>query len=123
MNAVITKSAVPMTLAVATLAVATLGQAGVAHAESIDRSLGSVPSITINYTALDISKPQGLQVLYARLKDAARSVCDLDNAPRNLARMRNAKACYQSTLDNAVRQVNRPTLTAMHRAKKRPALG
>lgn len=118
MNAVTPKSAMTLTLTAAFVA-----YAGMAQADRVDRSLNSVPSITISYAELDISKPQGLQVLYTRLERAAKTVCDFDYAPRDLARVRSAKACYQSALENAVNQINRPTLTALHRAKMKSTFG
>ena len=118
MNAVIAKSAATLTLAAAFL-----GHSVLAHADRLVGTVGSVPSITVSYSELDISKPQGLEVLYTRIKRAAKSVCGFYNSPRELSRGRHSMACYQSTLEDAVRQVNRPTLTALHRAKSKSALG
>ena len=118
MNAVIAKSAVALTLTAALM-----GHSVAAHADRFDGAVGSAPSITVNYSELDISKPQGLAVLYARIQRAARSVCGVHYSPRELSRERHSMACYKTAIDDAVRQVNRPTLTALHRAKTRSALG
>src|SRR5687768_3273105 len=104
MNAVLAKSAVTLTLAAAFI-----GHSVLAHADRLNGAIGSAPSITVSYSELDISKPAGLEVLYTRIKRAARSVCGFDHSPRELSRGRRSMTCYQTALDDAVRQVNRPT--------------
>lgn len=116
MNAVIAKSAL-----IVTLAAACIGHSALVHAERADR--GSTQSITIHYGELDLSKAQGLEVLYKRIKRAARFVCGSDRSPLTTSRARHAMECYQDTLEDAVRQVNRPRLTALHRAKTKSGLG
>lgn len=115
MNAVIGKSALALTAA--------LIGTSMAHADRLDHSVGSVPSITVRYGDLDISKPQGLHVLYARIKHAAKTVCGFDGIPRELAREHRSFTCYRTALEDAVKQINQPTLTALHRAQTKPALG
>lgn len=118
MHAVIAKSAVTLTLAAAFI-----GHSVLAHADRVERANGSASSISISYAELDVSTPQGLEVLYTRIKRAAKSVCGFDRAPLTTSRGRHSLACYQSTVEDAVRQANRPTLTALHRAKTKSALG
>lgn len=118
MNVVATKSA--LALAVTALA----WTAVPAHADRIEGvTVNSAPTITVSYAELDINKPRGLEVLYSRIQRAAKVVCGMDRSPQELARGRHAKACYKTAVDDAVRQINRPTLTALHRAKTRSALG
>jgi UrcA family protein len=118
MNAVIAKSAL-----IVTLAAGSLGYSVLAHADRADRAAGSAPSITISFGELDLSKPQGVEVLYTRIKRAAKSVCGFERSPLTTLRRRQSTSCYESTLEDAVRQVNRPKLTALHRAKTRSAFG
>lgn len=119
MNAVVTKSALALALSAAlTLPVVP------AHADRIEGvTVSSAPTIRVSYAELDINKPRGLEVLYSRIQRAAKTVCDVSGAPQELARGRHAKACYKTAVDDAVRQINRPTLTALHRAKTRATLG
>jgi UrcA family protein len=119
MNAVVTKSAIALTLAAAlTWPVVP------SHADSIEGvTVSSAPTITISYAELDINKPRGLEVLYSRIQRAAKVVCGMDYSPQELVRGRQAKACYKTAIDDAVRQINRPTLTALHRAKTGASLG
>jgi UrcA family protein len=118
MNAVIAKSALMLTLAAAFV-----GYSVLAHADRVDRAMGSVPSITISFGELDLSKPQGLEVLYTRIKRAAKSVCGFKPSPLTTLRRRDASSCYESTVEHAVKQVNRPMLTALHRARTKSAFG
>jgi UrcA family protein len=115
--------ATPSALAVA-LTAALAWPAISAHAERIEGvTVSSAPTIRVSYAELDINKPRGLEVLYSRIQHAAEVVCGVDRTPRELARGRQATACYKTAVDDAVRQINRPTLTALHRTKTRDTLG
>ena len=118
MNAVVKKSAVTLALAVA------LSWPAVsAHADRIEGvTVSSAPTMKVSYAELDINKPQGLQALYGRIERAAKIVCGHDHTLQELSRGRHATACYKTAIDDAVRQINRPTLTAYHRAKTRASL-
>jgi hypothetical protein len=50
-------------------------------------------------------------------------VCDYDRLHKELARQRRPAACYHAAVDNAIKQVNQPMLTALHRAKSKSAVG
>jgi UrcA family protein len=116
MKAVITRSALALSLAAAF--------ALPAHADRIEGvTVSSAPTMKVSYADLDINKPRGLEVLYHRIERAAKIVCDFDFSIHELARARQAKACYTTAMDDAVRQINRPTLTAFHRAKSRTTVG
>ena len=71
--------------------------------------------ITVSYADLDLSKPAGVEVLYGRIKQAARNVCSyLDNRqPEHKVLWRR---CYSDAVANAIATVDRPTLTALHRS-------
>jgi UrcA family protein len=120
MKSVVTKSAVALTLTAA------LGWPLVpAHADRINGAVTvtSAPTLTVSFADLDINKPRGLEVLYSRIEHAAKAVCNLDYMPKSLSRARHSKACYTTAIDDAVRQINRPTLTALHRTKTRSTFG
>lgn len=118
MKAVVTKSGLALALSALTWA------AVPAHADRIEGvTVSSAPTIRVSYAELDINKPRGLEVLYHRIQRAAKSVCGIDYSSRDLAAGRHAMACYKTAVDDAVRQINRPTLTALHRAKTRATLG
>lgn len=115
MNAVITKSAL-------TLAAALVAPVAVTHADRVGQ-LNGVPQIVIAYDDLDISHPQGLEMLYSRIQYAAMDVCDYDRLHKELSRQRRPAECYHAAVDNAIKQVNQPMLTALHRAKSKSAVG
>lgn len=100
-----------------------LGHSVLASADHRIETVFAAPSVKVSYRDLDISKPWGLEVLYSRIQHAARGVCYLDQPPQELARAQAARTCYRAAVDNAVNQINRPLLTALHRTKSRQALG
>ncbi|HEY5755801.1 MAG TPA: UrcA family protein [Steroidobacter sp.] len=117
MNTGIIKSAVTLTLATALV--------GFSAASFADRvgELEGTPKIVVNYDELDISNSEGLELLYTRIENAAMSVCGYDRLPKELARQRRPAACYHAAVDDAIKQVNQPTLTALHRTKSKSAVG
>lgn len=117
MNAVFKKSAASLTLAAAIA-----GLCGVAHADRVGQ-LDAVPKIVVNYNDLDISHQDGLETLYARIEYAAMDVCDYDRLHKELSRQRRPAACFHAAVDDAIRQVNQPQLTALHLAKTKAAVG
>ena len=120
MNSVVIKSAAALTLAAALS-----WPVAPAHADRLNGAVTvtNAPTMTVSFAELDITKPRGLQVLYSRIEHAAKVVCGVDPAPRELSRTREARSCYKTAVDDAVRQINRPTLTALHRAKTRSTFG
>lgn len=122
MKAVIKKSATSLTLAAAMV-----GSFAVAHADRIDQlevdPLERVPEIVVSYDDLDISNPRGLDELYSRIEEGAMSVCGYDRNRKELARQRRLSACYHAAVNDAIRQVNLPQLTALHHSKTKTAAG
>jgi UrcA family protein len=75
-----------------------------------------VPSVTIRYTDLDLSKPAGAETLYRRIQAAARTVCGVYKA-KDLQQIAFARDCYTATVASAVMTINRPLVTALHRSR------
>ena len=70
------------------------------------------PTKTVRYADLNIQTPEGAKVLYGRIRSAARDVCDISvghDSVLNTAK----KACFEKAIDNAVRKVDAPYLTAL----------
>jgi UrcA family protein len=69
--------------------------------------------VAVSYADLDLSKPAGAQTLYKRIKGAASRVC----RPTGLYVMasRSHRKCIETAVADAVAQVDRPSLTALHR--------
>ena len=76
-----------------------------------------LPSVTVSYFDLDLATPAGVQALYDRMKDAARTVCD-SLATREIGRMGLWRDCYEQAVDDAVATVDRPALTALYQAER-----
>lgn len=73
-----------------------------------------LPSVAVNYEDLNLNTPAGVDALYARLRAASRSVCNVGQR-RALADVMASKSCYRQVLEAAVSNANLPTLTARHR--------
>jgi UrcA family protein len=70
---------------------------------------------TVSYAGLDLSTRAGAETLYRRIKAAAKEVC----APwegHELERVAKWRSCYGQAVANAVAEVHRPALTALHQA-------
>jgi UrcA family protein len=71
-----------------------------------------LPSQKVSYADLDISKPAGAEVLYRRIKAAARHVCAL-NGYGDLRSMQTVNKCTDAAIDKAVKDVGSPALSAL----------
>ena len=70
----------------------------------------------VQFADLDLTRSAGVTVLYARIKSAAREVCEPINA-RALAASQAAHKCAAESIARAVADVNAPALTGYHLAK------
>ena len=73
-----------------------------------------VKSVTVNYADLNLNTSAGVDALYARLRTASRSVCDVGQR-RSLIDVMVSRSCFREVLAAAVGNANVPTLTARHR--------
>jgi UrcA family protein len=73
---------------------------------------GGPPTQKVSYADLDISKPAGAKVLYSRIVAAANRVCAFDGY-KDLATMHWVHVCTDRAIDNAVRDVDSPALSAL----------
>lgn len=71
-----------------------------------------VPSKTVRFNDLDITKTAGAKALYGRIRAAARDVCELSTGNDPIMRAA-LSACIETAIDKAVRKVNAPALTAL----------
>jgi UrcA family protein len=77
-------------------------------------------SITVQFADLDLDKPQGAAALFARIKNAARTVCRGYEGAAPAQKMR-YKACVQFALSNAVARVDQPQLSDYFASHTAPA--
>jgi UrcA family protein len=76
---------------------------------------GEVPTYHVNYADLDLGHRAGADVLLARIKSAARRVCEpvADTAPFRLAQA-SEKSCKEKAIGDAVADVRSPLLTDVY---------
>lgn len=67
-------------------------------------------SRTVQFADLDVSKLEGAAELFARIRGAARSVCERYNS-RELIRHQRYIACVELAMSDAVMRVDEPVLT------------
>ncbi len=79
--------------------------------------LADQPSVRVRYSDLDLAREDGVRVLYARIRAAARQVC-ADNGTRDLRRLAAARACYEASLARAVGAVDNDRLAALYSQKE-----
>jgi UrcA family protein len=70
---------------------------------------------TVSFADLDISKPAGAKTLYGRIVSAANHVCR-ESSYRSLDVFKE-RECINQAIDNAVKAVNSPALSALRSAK------
>jgi UrcA family protein len=79
---------------------------------AVPASDGEVPTYHVNYADLDLGHRSGADVLFARIKSAARRVCEPVAAtePFRFAQMRE-KNCIDKAIADAIADVASPLLT------------
>lgn len=82
-----------------------------------------VKAQAVSYADLDLSKPAGAQTLYKRIQKAARHVCGPTDQYTYVTPRKVFRECYEEAIAAAVAQVDRPSLTALHREQTRTASG
>lgn len=82
-----------------------------------------VKTQAVSYADLDLSKPAGAQTLYKRIKAAARHVCGPVDQYTFVTPPAAFRECFEKAVADAVSQVDRPSLTALHREETRTARG
>ena len=82
-----------------------------------DRTATSA-DIAIKFSEVQISNEADAEVLYKKVKSAARAVCD-DTAGghRTLEVRARTEKCVNQVLADAVRRINQPMLTALHETR------
>ena len=87
-----------------------MGTAALCSALSTSVEAEDVPSKTVRFSDLDITKSDGAKVLYSRIRAAAQDVCGLSAGTDPIQRMA-TKGCIEKAVDKAVKDVNAPMLT------------
>jgi UrcA family protein len=74
-------------------------------------------AVTVRFADLDTTNAHGAAVLYQRIKNAAKIVCQELGSDRQLARMSLYANCVSKAIGNAVVRVDRPAVTAYAAAR------
>jgi len=74
------------------------------------------PQRTVSFADLDIGHEAGAEVLYARIRSAARAVCE-PQLDRELTLLTNYRHCVDAAIGRAVADVNAPALTTLYRPR------
>jgi UrcA family protein len=72
--------------------------------------------VDVHFADLDLTRTDGAAVLYQRLQGAARTVCASLDA-RDVASQMRFRGCVETAIGSAVAKVDRPLLTAYHKAR------
>jgi len=102
------------------IAAITLSTCLVAYSASAEPN---VKAQTVSFADLDLSKAAGAQTLYKRIKAAARNVCGPSDNYTFVTPSAAFRKCYDKAIADAVAQIDRPSLTALHREETRSARG
>jgi UrcA family protein len=79
----------------------------------------TMPSISVSYSDVSFATAKGAAMVYGKLKAAARQVCRVNDGAKDVAVILASHDCFKEALANAVRKIDRPTLTALHTSTTR----
>jgi len=79
----------------------------------------AAPALQVKIGDLDLTRPEGVEVLYRRLQFAAHQVCGASTVTGTRISSREWQSCVDAAVGNAVQQLNRPALSAFHRSQTR----
>jgi UrcA family protein len=85
-------------------------------------ALSLEPSVTIHLADLNFESPEGVRVAYGRVRSAAHQVCGTSSSIWDTSAWSSWRECYRKTIEATVNRIDRPTLTALHRATTKPPL-
>jgi UrcA family protein len=87
------------------------------NAGAADRTATSA-DIAVKFSEVQLNSEADAEILYKKLRSAARTVCD-DNAGghRTLEVRTRAEKCVNQVLADAVRRIDKPMLTALHETR------
>lgn len=86
-------------------------------ASAADRSATS-RDITVKFSNAQLTNEADAEQVYRKLRLAARRVCDdIAGGNRTLVERMHVRQCVDAALADAVRKIDQPRLTALHRSK------
>ena len=104
--------------AAASAVIVTLAWTGPARAQDVGAPYSDAPSEVVQYRNSETTTTEGANALYNRIHGAARRVCSdifpLRDAPSALSNLN----CVRTLIDDAVKDVNSPRLTAVYEQRE-----
>ena len=94
----------------------TFGLALAAHAGDVTTAKHA--DVVVRYADLDLDSPEGAEALYSRLSAAAARACGNEPDARELKARAQYEACYERTLEKALRKVGNAGVQAVHAVRK-----
>jgi UrcA family protein len=85
-----------------------------------DEIPAEVPSRVVHFSDVDLRSPAGAAVLYERIRQAARAVCEA-HGPGDLSSLARFHRCIAEATARAIVDVNAPALTRQYSAQTRTA--
>ena len=79
--------------------------------------------VKVRFADLDLSRQDGVDKLYVRIRVAARKVCALPGEINTALPVEDRLQCVRNAVERAVQQSNRPALMARHRSQVRTVAG
>ena len=73
-------------------------------------------SASVGFVAADLQTPVGAQALYRRIQSVAKGLCQ-EPPMQELTRYYAFQMCVELAVEDAVKQVHSPALTALYRSK------
>jgi UrcA family protein len=101
---------------------ACLGLSQAAQAGEPATNPATSSGVKVSFDDLDFNNSAAVADLYRRIQGSARLVCTDSASPWDANRQKNFERCYSATVEQAVAQVNRPQLTALHSGEGKPVL-
>lgn len=87
-------------------------------------SADKVPELRVSYADLDLSTPEGITILYVRVRDAARRVCEPVRLRTGTRVMDRYDACVREAIGATGRRLRAPALMALYAGEMRsPQIG
>lgn len=81
-------------------------------------SAKATESVLVRYDDLNLASAAGAQTLYARISTAATRACGGEPSLRELHQHQNYRACFDVTVEQAVKKVDSARLQALHAERK-----
>jgi UrcA family protein len=80
---------------------------------TVQAAADGLPTKTVSYADLDISKPAGAKTLYRRIQAAARQVCAVEYG-KDLDVVARSRGCMKQAVDMAVKSVDSGALSKLN---------